>query len=129
MRVICLRGSALSFMTRPHHTRSWSTLSGAHPGDGLQVALGQATNAQCAQPAAPQAGNGACDQFGAACRMWECPDAFDMGKGTWAFKWSDQVMHSPATALARPCSSVVPSIILLLAPRQQTELALAPAAA
>ena len=63
----------------------------SHPGDGLQVALGQATNAQCAQPAAPQAGNGACDQFGAACRMWECPDAFDMGNGTWAFKWSDQV--------------------------------------
>ena len=63
--------------------------------------LGQATNAQCAQPAAPQAGNGACDQFGAACRMWECPDAFDMGNGTWAFKWSDQVtiaMRSPAIA-------------------------------
>ena len=72
---------------------------GSHTGNCVQVSLGQATNAQCTQPAVAQAGNGACDQFGAACRMWECPDAFDMGNGTWAFKWSDQVtlaMRSPA---------------------------------
>ena len=78
----------------------------SHAGDGLQVALGQATNAQCAQPATPQAGNGACDQFGGSCRMWECPDAFDMGNGTWAFKWSDQVtlaMYTSATTHTPPC--------------------------
>ena len=59
-----------------------------------QVMLGQATNGQCAPPIVAQPGNGVCDQFGASCRMWECPDAFDVGNGTWAFKWSDQVGFS-----------------------------------
>ena len=93
--------------------------------------LGQATNAQCAQPAAPQAGNGACDQFGAACRMWECPDAFDMGNGTWAFKWSDQVtiaMRSPAIATQHMAWNY-PCMSLLLAQQQQAELAWASAVA
>ena len=72
------------------------------------MALGQATNAQCARPAALQAGNGACDQFGAGCRMWECPDAFDLGNGTWAFKWSDQVtsaVHPPGSAINSGCAT------------------------
>ena len=79
---------------------------GSHTGNCVQVSLGQATYAQCTQPAVAQAGNGACDQFGAACRMWECPDAFDMGNGTWAFKWSDQVtlaMRSPAITQTESC--------------------------
>ena len=59
-----------------------------------QVMLGQATNGQCTPPAVAQPGNGVCDQFGASCRMWECPDAFDVGNNTWAFKWSDQVSFS-----------------------------------
>lgn len=67
----------------------------------LQVLLGQAQNGQCSPPTAPQPGNGVCDQFGSSCRMWECPDAFDMGNGTWAFKWSDQV----SSLLTRPVCS------------------------
>jgi len=62
----------------------------------VQVLLGQAANdGQCPPPPVAQPGNGVCDQFGTKCRMWECPDAFDMGNGTWAFKWSDQVSHLP----------------------------------
>ena len=71
--------------------RDWSS--------GAQVTLGQATNEQCLPPVVAQLGNGVCDQFGASCRMWECPDAFDVGNGTWAFKWSDQVRLSQCLSL------------------------------
>ena len=66
----------------------------------VQALLGQAQNGQCAPPPVAQPGNGGCDQFGASCRMWECPDVFDMGNGTWAFKWSDQVPLCPLFPLA-----------------------------
>lgn len=34
---------------------------------------------------------GHCDQFGRDCRMWECPDFFEVAPGVAAFKYSDQV--------------------------------------
>ncbi len=60
----------------------------------LQASVGQANAGQCMAPALAQPGVGQCDQFGAICRMWECPDTFQLGNDTWVFKWSDQVCIS-----------------------------------
>ncbi|EIE20550.1 hypothetical protein COCSUDRAFT_67413 [Coccomyxa subellipsoidea C-169] len=55
-----------------------------------QASVGQANAGQCVAPALAQPGVGQCDQVGAVCRMWECPDTFQLGNDTWVFKWSDQ---------------------------------------
>jgi hypothetical protein len=57
--------------------------------------------AQCLPPEEERDGGGAppgsrgyggqCDQFGAQCRMWECPDFFSPDPAVQAFKYSDQV--------------------------------------
>ena len=68
---------------------------------------------------------GSCDQFGAQCRMWECPDYFEID-GAHVIKWSDQARHSCLAALAcRPehgmgsacmsCACVDGSILVLVA--------------
>lgn len=74
----------------------------------LQATLGMATNSQCTPPALPQPGIGQCDQFGDVCRMWECPDVFDLSSGTWALKWSDQVTlcHLCSNYLPSPCNGM-----------------------
>ena len=53
-----------------------------------QVGLGL-SDGQCVPPASPQPGMGSCDQFGAQCRTWECPDYFELD-GAHVIKWSDQ---------------------------------------
>ena len=55
----------------------------------LQVGLGITQGSACTPPPTPQPGMGVCDQFGADCRMWECPDYFEVD-GAYAIKWSDQ---------------------------------------
>ncbi|CAL8464935.1 g4470 [Coccomyxa elongata] len=55
-----------------------------------QASTGQANVGECVPPAVSQPGMGQCDQFGAVCHMWECPDVFQLGNDTWVLKWSDQ---------------------------------------
>ena len=58
------------------------------PCQHVQVGLG-VSSGSCTPPPAPQPGMGDCDQFGAQCRMWECPDYFQVD-GAYVIKWSDQ---------------------------------------
>ncbi|KAK9835357.1 hypothetical protein WJX81_004418 [Elliptochloris bilobata] len=56
-----------------------------------QLGINATAGLQCTAPPVAQPGNGACDQMGADCHTWECPDYFGMDYGVSVLKWSDQV--------------------------------------
>ena len=55
--------------------------------------LASQVGSDCTSECQPASDGQACNQIGAACRSWECPDFFTVPglDGRYALKWSDQV--------------------------------------
>lgn len=74
-------GSAMLYSSSDYATWGYAGL--------LASQTGVEPSAECT----PAANGESCNQFGATCRSWECPDFFSVPgvAGVYALKWSDQV--------------------------------------
>lgn len=79
-------GSAMLYSTKDLVSGSWSY-------EGL---LASQPGIEPASHCKAAANGEDCDQFGAGCHSWECPDYFAVPgeDGAYALKWSDQVISA-----------------------------------
>ena len=81
-------GSAMMYSSSSSSSSSPGFLNWEYAGL-LASQVGSDSNAECR----PASHGESCDQIGATCRSWECPDFFTVPGlgGRFALKWSDQV--------------------------------------